>query len=148
MVRFLAIAATLFGCTEHGQRPPDPGTDAAQPSACTVGDETKIKFTRAQSCGNDGSVEFCIGAPQMMKRQFRGNMRAASTNVNCPFSGAIRPMTPIVPPAVLPASPLSSGLLCAREASLLESRLAGRTGRQDWRPHIGGLALLVCKVDR
>jgi len=54
----------LVGCGHSSSSPATADApaqpDAAEASTCATGDSTKIKFTRVDGCGNDGSVEFCI----------------------------------------------------------------------------------------
>jgi hypothetical protein len=65
MGRLMMVAIVVFGCGDQRRGLPidasiDAPPDAVPQLTCTTGHEDKIKFDYATSCGNDGSVEFCI----------------------------------------------------------------------------------------
>jgi hypothetical protein len=67
MARLLTFAILVVGCGDQASgvridAAVDAPPDVAAQLACTTGHEDKIKFDYATSCGNDGSVEFCIPA--------------------------------------------------------------------------------------
>lgn len=84
-----AIAVLLSACTEHGMSPNTGDDDGPLPDAgtklgCDNGQAGKIKFTRETSCGNDGSVEFCIPDGD---NNFEALLANISPNIRCAPGG-------------------------------------------------------------
>ncbi len=82
------LLVLVCGCSSssvHGQ-PVDSGLapDAIVARACAVGDSTKIAFTSAQGCANDGSVEFCLPANDQAARS---RVTAVSSSISCAPGG-------------------------------------------------------------
>jgi hypothetical protein len=79
----------LVGCSHSSSSPatadaPALPDAASQSSTCATGDATKIKFTRANGCGNDGSVEFCIPSNNA---DVLARVNAVSTTITCSAGG-------------------------------------------------------------
>ncbi|MDQ3365859.1 MAG: hypothetical protein M3680_10570 [Myxococcota bacterium] len=59
------VLVVIAGCagrsaTESPGAPDAPPAPDATLARCASGDTAEIKFTQADACGNDGSVEFCV----------------------------------------------------------------------------------------
>ena len=79
----------LVGCGHSSSSPatadaPAHPDAASEVSTCATGDSTKIKFTRAEGCGNDGSVEFCIPSNNA---DVLARVHAVSTTITCGAGG-------------------------------------------------------------
>src|SRR5262245_6595757 len=86
---FVVGLVGLTGCTEHGKGGPpvttvDGGSGSGTSSLCSVGDASKLKFTRADSCGNDGGVEWCIPANDT---KLQSDLAAISSSIRCAPGG-------------------------------------------------------------
>jgi hypothetical protein len=85
--RFAVIAILVMGCG-HGTSAPG-GHDAiieggTTQRGCPNGHADKIKFPQAESCVNDGSVEFCIPGSEP---QLRDTLAAISPSITCGQGG-------------------------------------------------------------
>ena len=83
----MMVAVVAFGCSSRtiGTRPETGAQPDTPPELrCSTGHEDKIMFSFAQSCANDGSVEFCIpdGDPQL-----RSALAAISPMITCAPGG-------------------------------------------------------------
>lgn len=88
-MRWVALLlVSVCACVEHGRGPDiqrvDGGSDGASPATCPQGNETKIKFTQSEACGNDGSVEFCIPSTDVV---LKSQLMAISPKIACAPGG-------------------------------------------------------------
>jgi hypothetical protein len=87
MTRSLVLILVLTGCAEHGKGgPPVTTIDAGDLSSVCPGqgNPQKIKFPRAEACGNDGGVEFCIPADIAETQTM---LKAINPNIHCAPGG-------------------------------------------------------------
>jgi len=85
----LVIALGLPACGDDdcwdALHPPGETPDApsvqADPGICSGPRGAKIQFTRAESCSNDGAVEWCI--PIANHDELRARLRAISPTITC-----------------------------------------------------------------
>jgi hypothetical protein len=59
-LRLFVASVMLVACKEDGAMHTGDATVDTVPIVCSTGDLSKVKFTQADGCFNDGSVEFCI----------------------------------------------------------------------------------------
>ena len=87
-MRRIALLMTLAGCTGSPQTPVDALIDVPitldAPDVCAGAGREKIKFTRDESCGNDGSVEWCIPDNDA---QLQATLANISPSIHCAPGG-------------------------------------------------------------
>ena len=89
MGRLMTLAIVVVGCGDQASgiridASVDAPPDAAPQLACTTGHEDKIEFDYPTSCGNDGSVEFCIPANDA---SVMSSVAAISSTITCAPGG-------------------------------------------------------------